>query len=333
MITIVTTIASMSSAHTDKPERLLNLTLALLGTKKPLSKQQIFEKIAGYSGTPDGMERMFERDKDELRQLGVFIDVLPIDPFFEDELGYQIVPQNFFLPETLFSAEETLWLSIAANLVRDTNKFIQAQTGLQKLLGQASVDLEEIIETTDSLRFDLPRELPFDLIWKSIHDKKVVAFSYNTGTEEKRRFVSPYALISRNGIWYLLAKDHKDSRIKTFRVDRMALLEQVDNAFLPQDVDFNLQDYISEFRGDRLPKVSARVRAELSSDHPLVKLATRSSHAEQILPGELLTFENVDRIEIKERVLWAGEKIEILEPIELRNEIVDALREVVRKHL
>ena len=56
----------MNPARKDKAERLVNLTMALLETRRPLSKEEIFANVAGYSGTPEAMERMFERDKDVL---------------------------------------------------------------------------------------------------------------------------------------------------------------------------------------------------------------------------------------------------------------------------
>ena len=66
-----------------KTERLINLTLALLATKRHLSKSEIFEKIPGYEGSPETKERMFERDKEELRGLGIQIEVSNSDPLFE----------------------------------------------------------------------------------------------------------------------------------------------------------------------------------------------------------------------------------------------------------
>jgi proteasome accessory factor B len=68
-----------------KTERLINLTLALLASKRYLSKSEIFNTVAGYSGSAESMERMFERDKDELRNLGIQIEVKALDPLFDDE--------------------------------------------------------------------------------------------------------------------------------------------------------------------------------------------------------------------------------------------------------
>ena len=105
-----------------KTERLINLTLALLATKRYLTKSEIFRAVAGYSGSPETMERMFERDKDELRGLGIEIEVKGIDPLFEDEQGYLIRSETFQLSENEFSKEGLPWnhpqeLSHAINLL------------------------------------------------------------------------------------------------------------------------------------------------------------------------------------------------------------------------
>ena len=58
----------MSSAKT---ERLINLTMALLASRRFMSKSEIFRRVAGYNGTQETKERMFERDKDDLRTLEI----------------------------------------------------------------------------------------------------------------------------------------------------------------------------------------------------------------------------------------------------------------------
>ena len=68
-----------------KSERLVNLTIALLATKRYLTKSEIFRTVDGYDGSPEAMERMFERDKDDLRSLGIVIELGTFDPLFEDQ--------------------------------------------------------------------------------------------------------------------------------------------------------------------------------------------------------------------------------------------------------
>ena len=89
-----------------KSERLVNLVIALLATRRSLTKSEIFRTIDGYDGSEESMERMFERDKDELRSLGIEIEVSGLDPLFDDELGYRIRPENFAMDAKGYSTIE-----------------------------------------------------------------------------------------------------------------------------------------------------------------------------------------------------------------------------------
>ena len=55
-----------------KTERLLSLVICLLATRRPLTAEQIRQAVPGYDrGGDEAFKRMFERDKDELRDLGM----------------------------------------------------------------------------------------------------------------------------------------------------------------------------------------------------------------------------------------------------------------------
>ena len=87
-----------------KSERLLNLLIMLLVQRHYVSKERI-RTILYPDSRPDAFEKMFERDKDELRSLGVPIEVGSIDPLFDDEPGYRISPDDFALPDIRLAAD------------------------------------------------------------------------------------------------------------------------------------------------------------------------------------------------------------------------------------
>src|SRR5256885_16716336 len=76
--------ASMAIA---KAERLMNLALCLLGSGRPLSKRDLRSSIEAYLevGSEDAFNRMFERDKDDLRELGMVIETVES---VDGEIGY-----------------------------------------------------------------------------------------------------------------------------------------------------------------------------------------------------------------------------------------------------
>ena len=96
-----------------KTERLVNLTIALLATKRYITKSEIFRTVDGYEGSDESKERMFERDKDDLRNLGIEIEVGSFDPLFEDESGYRIKPENYQFQLGEVNAQEITLLSSA----------------------------------------------------------------------------------------------------------------------------------------------------------------------------------------------------------------------------
>jgi predicted DNA-binding transcriptional regulator YafY len=93
--------------------------MALLATKRFLSKSEIFSKVAGYSGSSETMERLFERDKDDLRTLGIPIQVGSHDPLFSDEPGYRIPESEYALTLGELTPTELSYLSLAAKLWRN----------------------------------------------------------------------------------------------------------------------------------------------------------------------------------------------------------------------
>ena len=116
-----------------KTERLVNLTIALLATKRYITKSEIFRTVDGYEGSDESKERMFERDKDDLRNLGIEIEVGTFDPLFEDESGYRIKPENYQFQLGEVNAQEITLLSLAAEAWRGASMSSSALSALNKL--------------------------------------------------------------------------------------------------------------------------------------------------------------------------------------------------------
>ena len=126
-------VVGLRKAHTvsRKIERLINLTIALLATKRYLTKSEIFRSVEGYEGSPETKERMFERDKDDLRSLGIVIDVGTFDPLFSDEAGYRIKSETYELDLGEITPTEVSLLSLAADAWQDAALEDSAQSAIQ----------------------------------------------------------------------------------------------------------------------------------------------------------------------------------------------------------
>ena len=103
---------------TAKTERLLNLVICLLSTRRPLTKAQIRQAVPQYAEntSTEAFERMFERDKDELRDLGIPLVTSFEDPLFEDEVGYRVDREAYALPEVSFEPDELAVLGLASRV-------------------------------------------------------------------------------------------------------------------------------------------------------------------------------------------------------------------------
>ena len=113
-----------------KIERLINLTIALLATKRYLTKSEIFNSVEGYEGNAETKERMFERDKDDLRSLGIEIEVGSFDPLFNDEPGYRIKQEKYQFDLGEITPIEVSLLSLAAQAWQEASFGDVAQSAL-----------------------------------------------------------------------------------------------------------------------------------------------------------------------------------------------------------
>lgn len=323
----------MSGERIEKTERLLNLTLALLASRRPMRKNEIFSTIPGYSGTAESMERMFERDKDELRELGISVQVLPVDPYFEDDIGYQIISKEYFLPDIRLTREESIWLAIATAVLSESTTSMNVNGALQKLLSGNEIPVNEILQNYQSWNLKLPLNESLLFIWQSLKEKSPLQFNYNTGVKSSLRILSPYSVTSRNGHWFLVGSDHDDSRVKTFRVDRMVeIASALGTQFLELEDDFDLERFLASFGGERIPKLVIRLHREISRMHPLVAKSSHARSDEPLKIGTELLLHDIDRLEAFDLVLWAGEAVEVIEPQEMRSEVISILERIIGGH-
>ncbi|KGA05159.1 MAG: hypothetical protein GM47_1345 [actinobacterium acIB-AMD-6] len=294
-----------------KTERLINLTLALLASKRYLSKAEILRNIPGYEGSPETKERMFERDKDDLRSLGIQIDVNNFDPLFEDEQGYLIKSDSFQFAENEFTKEELLLLTMAANLWHDSAVEIDSQNALLKIQS-LSGPVENDMTTTPTLRITEDWQLLVS-IFTAVQNKQILEFSYRG----KKRQVNPYGLYSSKGFWYLIA--FEINVIKSFKLVRIEgevdLIGEKDAFEKP--VNFNVGNFLKEESNSvsLVSKLQVRKGAALSLRN---KFTVKDLDSE----WDLMDIPYTNEQELLEMVLWHGTDLKLIEPAALRQLLV-----------
>ena len=309
-----------------KSERLVNLTIALLATRRYLTKSEIFRTVAGYEGEAEARDRMFERDKEDLRSLGIELEIGSHDPLFNDEAGYRIKPENYSIQLSDLTPLEMLLLSKAADVWRDASLSNASSTGLRKLkaLGLDS-DTDEIPDLT--ARFsDIPEQL-LDVI-EALSSRREITFDY-LGSElaAKPRKVWPYHLSYSHNHWYLLAFDVDQQDIRRFRMDRFSsgVILNSPAQFFPADND-GVQAVLADVAMEALEaKVSVRVGRG-------AKLRRNSSLVSSDGEWDLLKVPYYDADELIFNIIWLGDDARVESPVELRDRVIACVEELVKNN-
>jgi proteasome accessory factor B len=192
----------------DRLERLLNLTATLLDTRRPLTLDEVAERVSPpYPDELASRRRQFERDKETLRGLGIDISVELLDQLGGGEVGYRIHPDRYYLPELALTDEEREALHVAVTAVRLEGD--DAREGLLKLGGIAG-------ERAPALA-DLPTSPVLGELFDASARRAVVRFAYRGEPRE----LEPYGVALRLGHWYVVGHDRDRDAARAFRVDRI----------------------------------------------------------------------------------------------------------------
>ncbi len=213
---------------TAKTERLLNLVICLLSTRRPLTKSQIRQAVPQYAstgasgaGAGEAFERMFERDKDELRELGIPVVTSTQDALFGDEQGYRVDRDAYALPDVHLEPDELAVVGLASRVWQQASLAGPAALALTKLkaLG-APQDDGSLIGLEPRV---LTAEPAFDALWAAVRDRVAVEFTYRTAGSGQvaLRTVEPWAVTSWHGRWYLAAHDRDRAAARLFRLSRV----------------------------------------------------------------------------------------------------------------
>jgi len=292
--------------------------LALLATKRYLTKSEIFKNVTGYSGSAETMERMFERDKDELRSMGIEIDVKGLDPLFEDDQGYLIRSETFQLKGNEFAKDELFYLTMAANLWQSTALGSDSKAALLKIQA-LSGPIESDVINTPEIR-DNENSLMIMTAFDAIENSKVLTFQYNGSS----RVVEPLGMYTKAGFWYLVAKDEESYKsFKLLRIEGKLTSSSKQNGFKKPE-NFDLMQYLGRLNKEELILAEILVRKEQA-------LALRSKYAVSDFDEEwdLMVVPFNYEPEIIETFLWHGENVIVLKPENLRNSIKDFLNEFI----
>jgi proteasome accessory factor B len=203
--------------HVEPLERLLNLVALLLEARTPMTFEQIRQTLSDAYGQQDkaSAKRMFERDKDALRDYGIPLDLVATD-IWDVEQGYTISKEKYYLPEIAFTPEELAALFVAAQTGGGGDA---AEQAVRKLLYGADGGVLAGL-TGGPLASGTPGTLLLAAA-DAAQRRRRVRFGYRTsrGTANDRD-VDAYAMLCRGGHWYLVGLDRERDAVRAFRLTR-----------------------------------------------------------------------------------------------------------------
>jgi proteasome accessory factor B len=309
-----------------KTERILNLTICLLVSGRYLSKSRVREAVEGYHGLSDAaFERTFERDKDELRALGVPIEVGSFDPLFEDEAGYRILPGEFELPPIDLDAEEASVVGVAARVWQHASMAESTGSALAKLRAAGvEPDASQLASLEPSVQASEPG---FEPLWNAVLERVRVSFTYRDGS---RRTLEPWGMTASKGRWYVIGRDVDRDATRMFKLSRIADLprrESRPGAYdVPEDLDLRA---LARSLSPRDP-TEATVLAIRTGRAPTLRRRSTPATTAQPLPAgfDVVAVGFSDLYSAAEEITRHAADVVVLEPPELRELVLRGLTAV-----
>jgi proteasome accessory factor B len=313
---------------TARAERLVNLVLCLLSTRAYLAAERIRGIVPGYADAPtdEAFFRMFERDKAELRDLGIPLET-GRNSAFDTTDGYRIARRDYELGEIDLEPDEAAAVALAVRLW-DSPELTGAAHGALLKLRAAGVDVDDDAPSVVEPKVRTS-EPAFGPLLAAVESGQAVTFTYRrpASAELMKRTVEPWGVVSWRGRWYLVGQDRDRDAPRCFRLSRM--VGDVDPIGKPGVVrrpeSVNLMEYVLGASGDDR-KTTARVWAAAGRAHGLRRRAkVIGARAIDGIDGDEL---EIELFQLESGAGWLaglGQDVVVLEP--------EVLRKSVREHL
>lgn len=302
----------------------MNLVICLLSTRQYLTAERIRDAVPGYEAqdgsraTDEAFKRMFERDKAELRELGIPLET-GRNSHFDSEDGYRITRRDYELPPIEFDAAEAAAVGLAGRLWRSATLGEPARAALMKLRAAGTtVEHDAAVQAVPNLDTSDP-SLP--ALLDAARTARVVRFDYvKSGAETpEKRTLEPWGVLSWRGRWYVAGFDRDRGSARSFRLSRIT--GKVDRLGQPgafeRPGDIDLLDMVSGRRADDMEVAHVRV------------IGTGAASLRRIAENDddgVLTISFSDVRWLARQVASAGSAAQALDPPELVDAVVARLR-------
>jgi proteasome accessory factor B len=302
----------------NKLERLLNLTALLLDARLPLTADEIQRQLE-YPEDITAFRRAFERDKDELRSMGIPLRMERVPGRLPEIDGYRIPPEEYALRDPGLTIDELAALHLAASAVQvEGLPATEVLLKLGGLVGQGGPDLGIQVAP-------LPADPNLARLFAAVAARTTVALRYH----EADREVDPYRLEFQRGRWYLTGFDHLREEERSYRLDRIeGLVEPTEAGFEPPATAVP-----GRVKGAWELGAEEPVAARLRIDPAQAQWALQHVGPDHVVErgedgGIVVELPVTNRAAFRSFVLSFLEHAEILSPPELRQDLIEWLEAV-----
>ncbi|MDR6970601.1 WYL domain-containing protein [Leifsonia shinshuensis] len=336
----------VSPARVPVEERLFSLVLALLATENGLTKSEILSTVQGYRqryephGDNSSLERQFERDKDDIRELGVPLETVeaPEASGNNQLLRYRIPKGAYDLPSDVsFSPEELTLLGLAAAVWREGSLSGESRRALMKLRSLGVEADDPVVGYAPRLRV---REAAFEPFSQALERHVMVQFPYLKPGESasRQRTVAPLALVQHQGRWHLQGIDQDALESRTFLLSRVVgPVKLTSRVFDPEQYRVGGEAFAERalLELERIWESNVAEIEVTAGTDAATRLGKRYGDAVPVgADGEpvRLTVNFSDSNILADQLASFGPEVLVLAPEELREQVLQRLEAVVDAH-
>ncbi|HEY2947667.1 MAG TPA: WYL domain-containing protein [Micromonosporaceae bacterium] len=318
-----------------RTERLVNLVICLLSTRRFLTAAQIAATVPGYEHDPDdardheAFQRKFERDKAELRDLGVPLETGTASAF-DAEPGYRIARREYALPDISLEPDEAAAVGFAARLWQHAGLAAAASSGLAKLRA-AGIDVDP--HATLGVEPVVTVDPAFAPLTAAARERRPVSFDYRVpeGDAPATRRLQPWGVVCWRGRWYVVGHDLDRDATRCFRLSRVVGAVRVAGpagAYQPP-AGVDLISHVARWSGplERTGRAAVLVRPG--------RAAGLRRWADETTPGpdgDRLTLRYADAEGLAASLVGYGADVRVLDPPEVREAVIQRLKEIAARH-
>ena len=315
-----------------KTERLLNLTMSLLSARIPVPKHRIRQQVEAYRSveSDEAFDRMFERDKEDLRAMGIPLVTEEIG-VFEDEQGYRIDRRDYALPPIELTADEMAVVGLASRAWAHATMAGTAATAWRKVAAGDDLAEDPFVGLEPKLGGGEPA---FEPLKDAVLTSTTVHFDYarpGAGSARPRR-VEPWYLTAWHGRWYLVGHDLDRDAPRVFRLSRITstVTSTGEAATHPLPADLDPVSMIAATDGSEPQPSPAVLRVRVGCGHVLRRRArTVGSIDDQ---WDMVDLDHGDLAAFAAEIASHGPDVVVEQPPELRDAVIERLTAVATAH-